>query len=63
MEKKQFQRLLDRVSPEKIKETGTIYKELLNELDTMKDITEGQKAVLVAALLIEYGRMEREKKE
>ncbi len=63
MEKNKFQNLLNRVSPAKIKEACTIHKELLNELDTMKDITEGQKAVLVAALLIEYGRMEQKKRE
>lgn len=61
MEKIKFQTLLNRLTAAKITEAGTMVKELGAELDTVKELTDGQKGVFLSALLIEYGRMEQEK--
>lgn len=61
MDKIKFQTLLNRLTAAKIIETNKVQKELFAELETMKDLTEGQRAVFLSALLIEYGRMEQEK--
>lgn len=63
MEKIIFQALLNRLTAAKITEAGTMVKEIGTELDTVKDLTDEQKGVFLSALLIEYGRMEQEKKK
>lgn len=63
MDKIKFQTLLNRLTAVKITEAGTMVKELGAELDTVKELTDVQKGVFLSALLIEYGRMEQEKRE
>ncbi len=60
MEKIIFQALLNKITAARITEASTALKEIGDELDTVKDVADEQKGVLLAALLIEYGRMEKE---
>ena len=60
MERATFQKLLDRLTPERITEANKIYKELLQEVKKCKDTTPAAAAVLLTGLLIEYGRLQAE---